>query len=517
MDQKIIPRILAIYLPQFHETEDNNSWWGKGFTDWETVKTSEAYFPGHNQPRIPLNQYYYDLSQKSVMERQAELAADYGIGGFCFYHYYFKDGKKELELPAENLLKWKDIRMPFCFNWANESWIRSWSRFTGNVWAEKYENKTEDVTDTANGMLAEQDYGDEGDWIKHFEYLLPFFQDDRYIKKDDRPVFVFYSPNDIKPLGEMTECWRRLAREAGLDGLYLIGSKLNAPTPYLDAALIYEPRNSINKLNSIGKVQIKNGVRCFSYDNIWDCINETAPVYGCKTYFCGVSGYDDTPRRGTSGECLTEASPAIFERQLETLVQKSINEGNEFLFINAWNEWGEGMYLEPDMIDGYKYLGAVKNALKVSYSWEKTGEKEKAQETVKAEISALNDNVQKFKSLFELIDKWLLLEQENKVNFRRYFQNKSIHSVAVYGMAALGKHVLFQLRKEGIAPLFGIDRYVGQFGNDFKIYRPEEEFPEVDAVIITAYDTGTIHRQLKERCQGTIIALETMIDEMVRW
>ena len=214
---------------------------------------------------------------------------------------------------------------------------------------------------------------------------------------------------------------------------------------------------------------------------------------------------------------MIEASPAIFERQLETLVQKSINEGNEFLFINAWNEWGEGMYLEPDMIDGYKYLGAVKNALKVSYSWEKTGEKEKAQETVKAEISALNDNVQKFKSLFELIDKWLLLEQENKVNFRRYFQNKSIHSVAVYGMAALGKHVLFQLRKEGIAPLFGIDRYVGQFGNDFKIYRPEEEFPEVDAVIITAYDTGTIHRQLKERCQGTIIALETMIDEMARW
>ena len=96
MDQKIIPRVLAIYLPQFHETEDNNAWWGRGFTDWETMKTAEAYFPGHNQPRMPLNQYYYDLSQKRVMERQAELAADYGIGGFCFYHYYFKDGKKEL-------------------------------------------------------------------------------------------------------------------------------------------------------------------------------------------------------------------------------------------------------------------------------------------------------------------------------------------------------------------------------------------------------------------------------------
>lgn len=517
MDKRKIPRILAIYLPQFHETEDNNLWWGKGFTDWETVKTAEEYFPGHNQPRVPFNQYYYDLSQKKAMERQAEQAADYGIGGFCFYHYYFKDGKRELELPAENLLKWKDIKMPFCFNWASESWIRSWSRFTGNVWAEKYEMKMEDVTDVANGMLVEQDYGGEEDWVKHFMYLLPFFQDDRYIKKDGRPVFIFYSPNDIKPLGEMTECWRRLAREAGLEGLYLIGSRLNAPTSYLDAALIYEPRNSINKLNFDGKAQIRNGVRCFLYDDIWNCINETAPLYGCKTYFCGVSGYDDTPRRGTSGECLIEASPAIFERQLEMLVQKSIDEDNEFLFINAWNEWGEGMYLEPDMADGYKYLDAVKNAVSASYNWEKANEEGKVKEVVKAEISALSGNVQKFKSLFELIDKWLFLEQENKVDFRRYFQDKDIHSVAVYGMAALGKHVLVQLRKEGIALLFGIDRYVGQFGDDFKIYRPEEEFPDVDAIIITAYDTGAICRQLQDRYKGTVIALENIIDEMVRW
>ena len=120
MDKMKVPQVLAIYLPQFHETEDNNLWWGRGFTDWETVKTAEKYFPGHNEPRIPLDYYYYDLRQKEVMERQAKLAADYGVSGFCFYHYYFKKGKKELELPAENLLKWKDIRMPFCFNWASE-------------------------------------------------------------------------------------------------------------------------------------------------------------------------------------------------------------------------------------------------------------------------------------------------------------------------------------------------------------------------------------------------------------
>ncbi|MDE6662372.1 MAG: glycoside hydrolase family 99-like domain-containing protein [Lachnospiraceae bacterium] len=514
MDKIKIPQILAIYLPQFHETEDNNLWWGKGFTDWETVKTAEKYFPEHNEPRIPLNSCYYDLSQKETMERQAKLAADYGVSGFCFYHYYFKNGKKELELPAENLLKWKDIRMPFCFNWASESWIRSWSRISGNVWAEKYEKG---AGDTANGILAEQDYGTYEDWTKHFEYLLPFFQDDRYIKKDGKPVFIFYSPNDIKPLGEMTKCWRKLAREAGLEGLYLIGSRLNAPNPFLDAAIIYEPRNSINKLNASGKAVIRDGVRCFEYDDIWTCINASNSVYGYKTYFCGVSGYDDTPRRGISGECLINATPDIFRRQLEALMQKSIYCGNDFLFINAWNEWGEGMYLEPDETDGYGYLNAIKNAVNASYRQQKEEVDDEGQEAIKAEMNVLNYNAQKFKNLFELIDKWLFLEQENKVDFAKYFKLNGINSVAIYGMAALGKHVLIQLRKEGAPPLFGIDRYVGQFGDDFKIYRPEEDFPDVDAVIITAYDTNAVYEQMKDRCKGKLIALEDIIGEMAKW
>lgn len=514
MDKIKIPQILAIYLPQFHETEDNNLWWGKGFTDWETVKTAEKYFPEHNQPRIPLHNHYYDLSRKETMERQAKLAADYGVGGFCFYHYYFKDGKKELELPAENLLRWKDIQMPFCFNWASESWIRSWSRFTGNVWAEKYEMG---AGDTENGILAEQDYGVYEDWVKHFEYLLPFFKDDRYIKKDSKPVFVFYSPNDIKSLGEMTQCWRKLAGEAGLGDLYLIGSRLDAPNPYLDAAIIYEPRNSINQLNAAGRAGIKNGVRCFAYEDIWDCINAANPVYGYKTYFCGVSGYDDTPRRGTSGECLIHDTPAIFERQLKALIQKSINYGNEFLFINAWNEWGEGMYLEPDETDGYGRLDAIKNAVNVSYASQKIEPDVVGDEAIKAEMAILNYNAQKFKALFELVDRWLFLEQENKVDFAKYFRMCRINSVAIYGMAALGKHVLTQLRKEGIFPLFGIDRYVGQFGDDFKIYRPEEELPDVDAVVITAYDSNAIYEQMKNRCGAKMIALGYIIDEMAKW
>ena len=150
----LVPEILAVYLPQFYENEDNNRWWGRGFTDWETVKTAEQYFVEHDEPKVPLGGKYYDLSRKETMQEQAKLAREYGIDGFCFYHYYFKDGKKELELPAENLLKWKDVDMRFCFNWASEPWIRSWSRISGNVWAEKFEDAG---LETQKSVLAEQE------------------------------------------------------------------------------------------------------------------------------------------------------------------------------------------------------------------------------------------------------------------------------------------------------------------------------------------------------------------------
>ena len=158
-----MPKIITIYLPQFYETEDNNKWWGKGFTDWISVKNSKKYFEGHDAPWKPLNNNYYDLSTHETMKMQAELAKKYGVDGFCFYHYYFENGKKELELPAENLLRWKDIDMPFCFNWASESWIRSWSHISGNVWSEKYE-KEDDDCNRSSGVLVNQNYGNEYDW-----------------------------------------------------------------------------------------------------------------------------------------------------------------------------------------------------------------------------------------------------------------------------------------------------------------------------------------------------------------
>ncbi len=513
IDERKIPKILAIYLPQFYENEDNNRWWGKGFTDWESVKTAEAYFPGHEEPRVPLGGDYYDLSRKETMMAQAQMAETYGIDGFCFYHYYFKDGKKELELPAENLLRWKDIPMPFCFNWASEPWIRSWSRISGNVWAERYET---DDAEVKAGILAEQDYGTYEDWVRHFQYLLPFFKDERYIRVDRKPVFLFYSPEDIHPLQEMTRCWRELAVKAGLPGLYLIGARLNAPNDCLDAAVVYEPRKSINDLNALGKAVIKNGVRCFGYEDIWKNILDTSPVFGVKTYFCGVSGYDDTPRRGKSGESLIHRSSSVFQEYLTKLIQKSKQYENELLFINAWNEWGEGMYLEPDKADGYGYLEAIKNAREKAMEEPQIQVNMENNEAIKKELSRLNDNGKKFKYLFELLDKWLFLEQEGKVDFADFFQKEHISHVAIYGMASLGKHLLIQLRKENVDVDFGIDRYVGQFGSDFQVYRPEEQFPETDAIIITAYDVASIMENLKNKYHGRIIGLGEIIDDIYR-
>lgn len=514
MDKEIIPKILAIYLPQFHITEDNNKWWGEGFTDWESVKSAEPCFDGHNAPWAPMGNQYYDLSNPETLKHQAELAKEYGVGGFCFYHYYFKNGKKELELPAELLLQNKQIDMPFCFNWASESWVRSWSRIEGNVWAEKYEPANKD---SGKSVLVEQDYGSYSDWEKHFYYLLPFFNDERYIKKDGKPVFIFYSPEDIGPLKEMTACWRDLARKNGFDNLYLIGAHMSAASDILDAALIYEPRNSVNMLNNKNQTVMRNGVRCFDYEQIWKAVIDTAPIYGYKTYFCGISGYDDTPRRGKSGECFINDNPGIFKKYLIKLLQKSMNYGNEFLFINAWNEWGEGMYLEPDERNKFSYLEAVKNATQEIHNLDVlTKDVQEGDISVREEIARLNREAKKFKWMSQLLDKWLFLEQDEQIDFKSYFEEENIRNVAIYGMSSIGKHLLIQLQKEGINVAFGIDRYVGQFGNDFIIYRPEETFPAVDAVIVTAYDVFGIKEFLQNTYHGRILELNNILDRMMK-
>ena len=166
-------RIIAFYLPQFHSIPENDEWWGEGFTEWANMKAAKSLFEGHNQPRIPLNNNYYNLLDDSTMEWQVDLAKKYGVYGFCFYHYWF-DGRMLLQKPMENMLKNQNINFPYCISWANEAWTNAWK------------------SDENARTLIAQRYGNTKEWKEHFDYLLQFFMDENYIKEDGKPLFIMY-------------------------------------------------------------------------------------------------------------------------------------------------------------------------------------------------------------------------------------------------------------------------------------------------------------------------------------
>lgn len=354
--------ILAYYLPQFHETEENNRWWGKGYTEWRNAKNAKPLFRGHYQPREPLNDNYYDLLSGDTMKWQSELAKNHGIDGFCFYHYWFK-GIKLLEKPAEYLLAHKDISMPFCFAWANHSWTRTWEGPGGE-----------------KQILMSQTYGNKNDWINHFEYLLPFFKDDRYIKKDNKPVFMIFAIEKIQKYQVMLKVFNDKAIEEGFDGIYLIQMVRRAEKKrckYVNAYTTYVPgmfndsgneklRELKFKINSkIGNIKIPNFMKSWFYD-IYDydklCSSLLTRNYEENEYMGIFPGFDNTARRGKRAWIYTGSTPKKFENYLTQLIRQSLETKKDMLFITAWNEWGEGNYLEPDKKYGYAWLNAVKRA-----------------------------------------------------------------------------------------------------------------------------------------------------------
>ena len=191
------PLIFAAYLPQYHETEENNRFWGKGFTDWVTVKAAVPLCQDHNQPKVPLDHNYYDLSDYRTIIAQADLAKKYRIDGFNIYHYYFEKGKKALNAPAELLLSHPEIEIRYFFTWDNSSWKRTWSNVVGNDWVVQ-DNKNS-ISDESPYLL-KLDYGNEEDWKDHFYYLLPFFNDPRYLKIGNCPVMMLFNNIEVKIL-----------------------------------------------------------------------------------------------------------------------------------------------------------------------------------------------------------------------------------------------------------------------------------------------------------------------------
>jgi len=362
-------RTIAFFLPQFHETKENNEWWGKGFTEWTNVKNAEPCYKGHIQPRVPLNDNYYNLLEKETMIWQTKLVNDAGMEGLCYYHYWFK-GRKILEKPAENLLEWKDIPQKFCFSWANESWKRTWDKTEGNDWNEVLDKKYNDESrDRGNGVLLEQNYGTEEDWIEHFDYLLPFFKDERYITYNGRPVFIIYRPSKIECLDEMLKCWQERAKAAGINKIYIIATNESVKlSPYIDASLCYEPSYTMNhdmhfryriRDKVAGVIKKHNITFLRKYNYVLFLREILKREIKEEKNFPGIFvGFDDTPRRGKNGAVFKNVSSEVFGDAYSQLLRK-VND-DDFVFITAWNEWAEGAYLEPDAINGTKWLDTIK-------------------------------------------------------------------------------------------------------------------------------------------------------------
>lgn len=362
-------KLLAFFLPQYHPIPENDDWWGEGFTEWTNVRKAKPVFKNQTQPKIPLNNNYYNLMDKSTVEWQTGLMKKYGVYGFCYFHYWF-NGKKLLEKPAENLLTWNDIDQPFCFAWANVTWARTWTAVDGaaTTWVSSDARKGE------RGILIEQHYGTEKDWREHYDYLRQFFRDNRYIKVDNKPVFLIYRLGDIPCAAEMFALWNTLAVKDGFSGIHLVSiNEAPEENKYIDAVARYGNytnydrhfwRQLYNSLVHKLKLPIKKRANILDYETVWKNMVREEPLERIKTYPGAVVTYDETPRKGKQACFIRNASPEAFEKYLRLQIKKAEQVYHaEFIFIDAWNEWGEGNYLEPDTEHQYAYLEAVRNAL----------------------------------------------------------------------------------------------------------------------------------------------------------
>lgn len=364
-------KILANYLPQYHVIPENSLWWGEGYTDWVSTKNAKPLFPGHVQPKRPLHNYYYSLDNPEDIRWQARIAREYCLDGFAIYHYWFSSNLRLLTKPAEIILQNKDIDIDYLFLWDNTTWARSWSGF-GNDWAPSYEKRAHE-NGGSGGVLAKLEYGNVEDWNIHFQYLLPFFKDSRYIKIDNRPVLGFMKPlNGYNAIVEMSGYWNELAKEHGFDGLYCMTRdqfKIRHRHDQLSHKFLYAngipntPYGWLCEKFKTWRMEKFGSLRLYDYDLMWRSIIRYSKRRDNETFLSALVSFDDSPRRGKRGRIYTGATPAKFEKYLKQLLNISKEQDKELLFVSAWNEWGEGMYLEPDEENGYAWLEALRSAI----------------------------------------------------------------------------------------------------------------------------------------------------------
>jgi hypothetical protein len=367
-------RLLAFYLPQFHPIPENDEWWGRGFTEWTNVAKATPLFRGHWQPRLPADLGYYDLRVPEARELQASMARAAGVEGFCYWHYWFGNGRRILERPFQEVLESGRPDFPFCLAWANQSWSGIWHGSPRHI-------------------LIRQEYPGSADERAHFEAVLPAFRDRRYITIDGKPLFAIFDVHDHRDVGGFVKHWRKLAAHAGLPGIYFVAivhrqhdSRLVSSLAMFDAISECGPRDFLqssflnswtqklrrvrhgdfgNKINTLMRTRFL-GPQRFQYRDLVRTAFSSRLAESSNYIPTVLPGWDNTPRSGRRGLVFEGSTPALFHDYLRKAIRSVSSKPpvERIVFLKAWNEWAEGNYLEPDSRFGHQYLDATRRALR---------------------------------------------------------------------------------------------------------------------------------------------------------
>jgi hypothetical protein len=352
-------RTIVFYLPQFHPIPENDAWWGKGFTEWTNVRKAEPRFPGHYQPHVPGELGYYDLRDPDVRKAQAELAKAHGIHGFCYYHYWF-NGKTLLEQPFNEVLQSGEPGFPFCLCWANENWTRTWDG-------------------KGHEILMTQKYSHEDD-LAHINSLIPAFRDERYIRVNGKPLFIVYQSQIFPNPHRTVEIWREAMHKAGIGDIYLVQVENNVnrreQTPEsigFDAAIEFAPYwrrvgPKVSDSVSLYEEWKDTEPQIYDYEScMLAMLGRPKPEY--KRFRGIFPAWDNSARKKNEALLFQNSSPekyAFWLSQIARYTLENFGGDERLLFVNAWNEWGEGCHLEPDEKYGHAYLEATKFALRLA-------------------------------------------------------------------------------------------------------------------------------------------------------
>ena len=354
--------VIAYYLPQYYPFKENNEWWGEGFTEWTNVGKSKQLFRNHDQPKVPADLGYYDLRIPEVREKQVQLAIEAGITGFCYWHYWFGNGKQLLDVPFKEVLNSGKPDFPFCLGWANESW-------KAKVW------NSGDTSD--DKLLMEQLYPGEEDIEAHFYSILPALKDKRYITIENKPVFVVYKPLLLPNADEFILIWNRLAKENNLsNGFFFIGHTVNVKEKSEILKCGFDAVNIVRigehrfnkevikripyelfKFKVLGKPLKLN----YSFISKYFVQEEEREEDLIPTI---IPNWDHTPRSGKKGVVFHNATPELFRKHVMNVIDVIFNKKRKIIFVKSWNEWGEGNYMEPDLKNGKKIIKVLGESLK---------------------------------------------------------------------------------------------------------------------------------------------------------